>query len=284
MDELRVGLELATDDELVTLTEILFRPGLNPMDYAMGLNPIDVQCQERPDWIADVERRFRFLAADGFTVLRRESHLVSYRIILIQVCRYLQIPHTKALSTIDLESEIFLHVLERLWEKLPSEQRVVITQDVQKSLQRLAPIHHVPDPVRRDPIRLMLKGSGAVVVSSVLRPLLLQQIARQFALHAVAYQSAQRALARGGTAIATHLQSQVTARMAQRGMALSAARYGATRSVLAVIGPAMWAWFFADLGWRAIATNYSRVIPAVFTLAQIRLLRDEPPLKTAWEA
>ena len=29
-----------------------------------------------------------------------------------------------------------------------------------------------------------------------------------------------------------------------------------------------------DLGWRAVASNYTRVIPVVFTLAQIRLTRD----------
>jgi uncharacterized protein YaaW (UPF0174 family) len=37
----------------------------------------------------------------------------------------------------------------------------------------------------------------------------------------------------------------------------------------------MWAWFFADLGWRAIATNYGRIIPTIFALAQIRLTRAE---------
>ena len=40
------------------------------------------------------------------------------------------------------------------------------------------------------------------------------------------------------------------------------------------LGPALWSWFLADLGWRAIATNYGRVIPVVFTLAQIRLTRE----------
>ncbi|HEY9874191.1 MAG TPA: hypothetical protein V6D12_12185, partial [Candidatus Obscuribacterales bacterium] len=58
-------------------------------------------------------------------------------------------------------------------------------------------------------------------------------------------------------------------------MAMSAARYGATRSVFALIGPVMWGWFFADLGWRAIATNYGRIIPTIFALAQIRLTRAE---------
>jgi uncharacterized protein YaaW (UPF0174 family) len=30
------------------------------------------------------------------------------------------------------------------------------------------------------------------------------------------------------------------------------------------------------LGWRTIATNYGRIIPVIFILAQIRLLRDSP--------
>jgi uncharacterized protein YaaW (UPF0174 family) len=70
------------------------------------------------------------------------------------------------------------------------------------------------------------------------------------------------------------VQNRLALSMASRGMAVNVARYGATRTVLAVLGPALWTWFFADLGWRAIATNYGRVIPAVFTLAQIRLTRS----------
>ena len=63
--------------------------------------------------------------------------------------------------------------------------------------------------------------------------------------------------------------------MSRRGMTMSAARYSAVRSVFAFIGTMMWAWFFADLGWKAIATNYGRIIPTVFTLAQIRLTSTE---------
>lgn len=58
-------------------------------------------------------------------------------------------------------------------------------------------------------------------------------------------------------------------------MALNAARYGAVRSVFAFVGPALWVWFFADLGWRSIATNYGRIVPIIFALAQIRLTRAE---------
>jgi uncharacterized protein YaaW (UPF0174 family) len=103
----------------------------------------------------------------------------------------------------------------------------------------------------------------------------LQQIARQFALHFATYQVAQEALIRGGAAAAAQLQGQIAIQSARQGMALSATRYGMARGVLSVLGPAMWAFFFADLGWRAISTNYARVIPTIFALAQIRLTRSD---------
>jgi uncharacterized protein YaaW (UPF0174 family) len=79
---------------------------------------------------------------------------------------------------------------------------------------------------------------------------------------------------RSGAAIATQIQGRAALQTASRGMALNAARYGTMRTMFAFLGPALWTWFFADLGWRTIATNYGRVIPVVFTLAQIRLTRS----------
>jgi uncharacterized protein YaaW (UPF0174 family) len=58
-------------------------------------------------------------------------------------------------------------------------------------------------------------------------------------------------------------------------MAATALRYGATRSLLAVVSSALWVGFAVDLGWRTISTNYGRIIPIIFTLAQIRLTRAE---------
>ena len=112
-------------------------------------------------------------------------------------------------------------------------------------------------------------------MSSILKKVLLQQVARQFALHFAEYQVAKAAIVRGGTAAAAQLQSQLALQTAQRGMAATAARYGAFRTVFAFVGPLMWTWFFADLGWRTISTNYGRIIPTIFALAQIRLIRGE---------
>lgn len=277
MDELRAGLELATDEELQAMTTILFRRRFNPLDYALGPDPIDVQSQNRQGWLDELEQRFRFLAADGFTVLRQQTHQIQYRDVLIQVCRYLKIPYSQDLSAIDLESEIFLHILERAWAKLPPAQRTALTRQVQQSLSHALPTHSLPESIRRDPIRLLLEGGGAIAISSVLRPWLLQHIARQFAAHAASYYASKQALMHGGGAIAAQIQSRFAMGVARRGMALSAARYGVVRGVLGFVGPALWLWFCADLGWRAIATNYGRVIPIVFTLAQIRLLRSPYP-------
>lgn len=275
MDELRSALELATEDELKALTELLFRPKLNPMDYLCNPKPLDVQAQSRQAWLDTLEERFRYLAADGFTVLQGRSQQVSYRQVLIQVCKYLRVSYADTLSTDDLESEVFLHVMETAWRRLPQREQRALQQRVRQSIAGTTEYQSLPIPLQQNPLGLLAKGSSALAVNVVVRPWLLQQIAKQFAVQMARQQLAKQALARGGLTLAGQIHSRVTVAMASRGMALNAARYGAARSVLAVIGPAMWGWFLADLGWRAIATNHSRVVPVVFALAQIRLTRGE---------
>lgn len=269
MDELRAALELASEEELELLTEILFRRQFNPLDYVCAPEPVDVQSQERHEWLDAIEERFRFLAADGVTVLRGRTGQVTYRQILVQVCRYLRLSYCSSLSTEELEAEIFLHLLSRAWERMPAAQRRVLNSELQQTLTDSELAKQLPPSLQTNPTSILLKGGSALAVSSLLRPWLMQQIAQQFALHAATYQVAKQALTEGGAAVA----NQVALQSASRGMMASAARYGAVRSVFAVLGPALWVWFFADLGWRAIATNYARVIPVVFTLAQIRLIR-----------
>jgi gluconate kinase len=120
VDELRTALELATDDELHDLTEILFRRKFNPIDYLRTPHPIDVQSQDREQWLDALEDRFRFLAADGMTVLSGKTEQLSYRQVLIQVCRYLKLPYKKSMTTVELESEVFLELVGRTWQQLPA--------------------------------------------------------------------------------------------------------------------------------------------------------------------
>lgn len=275
MDELRAALDLATEEELQQLTEILFRPKFNPLDYVQNTDPIEIQSQDRETWLDAIEDRFRFLAADGITVLRRRTGEVSYRQVLIQVCRYLKIPYSHKLSTTDLEAEVFLNLMSRTWKRLPSSERKALTVRVQRSLAQSKLAEPLPVNLQHDPVNLFLKGGSALAVSSIIRPLLLKQIAQQFAIHFATYQVAKETVIKGSAAAATQFQHYLALKTAQRGMAMSAARYGAVRTVFAVLGPAMWGWFVADLGWRAIATNYGRIIPTIVALAQIRLTRAE---------
>jgi len=278
LDELRAALELATEEELQQLTEILFRRKFNPLDYMQTPDPIEIQSQDHEAWLDAIEERFRFLAADGVTVLRGRTSEVTYRQVLIQVCRYLKISYSNKLSTTDLEAEIFLNLMGRAWKRLPASEQEALTVRVQRSLAKSQLSQPLPAHLQHDPINLLLKGGSALAVSSILKPILLQQIARQFALHFATYQVAKETVVGGTVAAAAQFQHYVALQTAKRGMAMSAARYGAVRSIFALVGPMLWTWFLADLGWRAIATNYGRIIPIIIALAQIRLTRAD-----SWE-
>lgn len=263
VDELRAALELATDDELHTLTELLFRPRFNPLDYFQG-SPWQGQGQlGRQDWLDQLEARFRFLAADGLTVLSCRSQRISYRQALVGVCRFLKLSCSPTWTTADIEAEVFLHLLEHTWQRLSPRQQQQVQQDLRRALAHEPQFQSLPLGFQTNPVGLLLKGGGAVAVSALVRPLLLRHLAPQLARHA-AYAVA---LSQGG-------------RLATRGVVASGVRYGATRSLLAVVGPLLWTWVLADVGWRMVATNYGRVIPVVFALAQIRLTRalDAPEM------
>ncbi|MFN6571385.1 hypothetical protein A6770_11740 [Nostoc minutum NIES-26] len=275
MDELRAALELATEEELQDLTAILFSRKFNPLDYVHTPEPIEVQSKDRKAWLDALENRFRFLAADGMTVLRGRTNQVSYRQALTQVCKYLKIPYSNQLTTVDLEAEVFLHLLGQVWKKLPEKEKQKLTARVQRHLVKSELKQPLPLLLQRDPLGLIFKGGSALAVTSFVQPIVLKQIARQFAVHFATYQVAKQAAITGSEAATIQFKNYVALQMARRGMTASAARYGAVRGMFAFLGPVMWTWFFADLGWRAIATNYGRIIPTIFALAQIRLTRSE---------
>lgn len=275
LDELRAALELATEDELKHLTQILFCRKFNPIDYWRTPEPIEVQSKDWSSWVEAIDNRFRYLAADGLTVLRGRTQEVTYRNTLIQVCLYLKIPYSEQMSTVDLEAEVFLHLVGKAWQRLSIEEQKSLRGRVVRSLARSSLPEPLPVQLQHDPLKILLKGSSLLAVGSLIKPWLLQHIARQFAVHFASYQTAKTALIRGGAAAANYFENQVVLQTARQGMAVSAARYGTTRTVFSVLGPILWGYLLADLGWRAIATNYGRIVPTIFTLAQIRLTRSE---------
>ncbi|MGK7931492.1 MAG: YaaW family protein [Microcystaceae cyanobacterium] len=271
MDELRTALELATEEELQQFTKILFSRKLNPIDYVNVPQPDEIQSRDWQSQIDAIEDRFRYLASDGLTVLKGKTQEFSYRKALIQVCQYLKIPYAQQMTTTDIEAEIFLHLIEKAWKKLPVADKKSITRKVKNALSQQSLPEPIPINLQNNPVNLILKGSSVIAVNSLLKSLILKQIARQFALHFTQYQMAKTTIVKGGGVLA----NQLAVKSAQRGMAMTAARYGAVRSVFAFVGPVLWGWFLADLGWRAITTNYGRIIPVIFTLAEIRLTRSE---------
>lgn len=59
----------------------------------------------------------------------------------------------------------------------------------------------------------------------------------------------------------------------QQGLTSAAARYGLARGMLSVLGPAMWAFFAGELAVKSIGMDYGRVVRAMYTLAQVRMVR-----------
>ncbi|MCM1983718.1 YaaW family protein [Lyngbya confervoides] len=265
MDELRTALELANDDELQDLTEILFRPKFNPLDYVRGTDPVRVISGDRRAWLDAVERRFRFLAADGFTVLRGESQRISYRQVLVRVCRYLKLKYSPALSTEDLEADIFLNLIQRNWRNIPRPDQDELLGRVVASLSK-DPTQPLPLRCNPDSLRILLQGGSVIALSSVARTLVLRQVSRQMAVYWSSVHLAGKA--------ALVLPKQMALQLGRRGIAAGTARYGLARSAFTVLGGMLWAGLILDLGWRSISTNYGRIIPIIFTLAQIRLTRS----------
>jgi len=273
MDELSDVLTLATDDELYQIADILFRRKFNPLDY-FATPPIqELQGWDRDEQIEAIAKRFRFLAADGLTVLRRKTSHVSYREVLERVCQHLHIKYSQNQTVEDIESELFLNLISNSWKKLSPQERSTIDESLQSVLTESDLQKSLPLDAQRNPMSLLVKGGSAIAVSTVIRSAVLTAIARQMAWHFATYQVGYEVIKAGGTAIATRLNAYISTYLAKRGMAVAATQYTAARTVFSVVTPALWGLFFADLGWRAIATNYGRIIPAIFIVAQIRLLR-----------
>lgn len=270
MDELRTALELATEEELQQITNILFCRRFNPLDYLRAPDAIAVQSQDWDSWLDSVEDRFRYLAADGVTVLKGQTEKVSYRQILVRVCHFLKVPYSQKMPTTEIEAEIYLHLVNKAWKRLPPSEQKSLSIQIQKALADSHTPQPLPVHLQHNPLDIVLKGGSVIAINSILKPILLKHIAGQFALHFVRYQGAKTAVVQGGAIV-----NQIALQTAKQGMTRAAARYGAVRTVLSLVGPALWGWFIADLGWKAIATDYGRIIPTIFALAQIRLTRED---------
>jgi uncharacterized protein YaaW (UPF0174 family) len=268
MDDFIAALHLASDEELGQIAQILFQRGLNPLDYLTLPPVVQVQSLDREELIKQIHDRFLFLAADGMTVLRGQTKQLNYRDILKKVFWHLQMPCGPGVSTLELESALYLKLLERSLAKLPAAER----QDLDRELAQA--VQTVDIPGQHRPIMgLVAKGTGVLALTAMVQPAVLHLLARRVAWYFATYQVSREALKAGGVALAQRIQAYFSSLLAKRGMAIAAARYAAVKGIFSFISPALWGLFLADLGWRGIATNYGRIIPVIFLVAQIRLLR-----------
>ncbi|XP_054787435.1 uncharacterized protein LOC129293469 isoform X1 [Prosopis cineraria] len=213
--ELRSVLELATDSELFELETILFGPSyFSPLlksipsgaefDRAM----IGVDLQEREDYIAALESRFLFLAADARSTLR--GWRPSYRNVLLEVRKRLNVPCSNKLSTEDLEVEIFLHLLQdNSSEKSETSLDLGTTSDVQGGqlsqwkAQVLAAVKVGAGGFQS----MILKGGGIFTFTKIYQ-LLARKLSGKVLSEAANYQIKKELMKKGGQLAIVNLESR----------------------------------------------------------------------------
>ncbi|KAG2667777.1 hypothetical protein I3760_15G131700 [Carya illinoinensis] len=224
--ELRRVLELASDSELYELERILFGPSyFSPLiksitsradvDHVM----IEEDLEEREDFIAELESRFLFLAADARSTLR--GWRPSYRNVLLSVRKKLNIRCSSKLSTEDLEIEIFLHLLQNYSSEelgyFPSSLEPSKTSNDKGSLELgldRGKVHTL-DAVK-ELWSMILKGGGMLTLAKIYE-LLARRLSGKVFVEAANY--------------------QIKKEFIKKGLSGAASRYLGFRSMMALLGP-----------------------------------------------
>lgn len=274
--ELRTVLELATDSELYELERILFGPSyFSPLlksittradvDHAV----IQEDLEEREDFIAALETRFLFLAADARSTLR--GWRPSYRNVLLSVRQKLNIRCSSKLSTEDLEVEIFLHLLQDYsseelgtFSKASNDQGSLELGLSQWKVDTLAAVKELRS--------MILKGGGVFTLAKIYE-LLARRLSGKVFLEAANYQIKKEFIKKGGHLAAINLESRAALLAAKQGFSGAAARYLGFRSMTALLGPMLWGTFLADVVIQMLGTDYARILRAIYAFAQIRVTR-----------
>ncbi|KAG2667776.1 hypothetical protein I3760_15G131700 [Carya illinoinensis] len=260
--ELRRVLELASDSELYELERILFGPSyFSPLiksitsradvDHVM----IEEDLEEREDFIAELESRFLFLAADARSTLR--GWRPSYRNVLLSVRKKLNIRCSSKLSTEDLEIEIFLHLLQNYSSEelgyFPSSLEPSKTSNDKGSLELgldRGKVHTL-DAVK-ELWSMILKGGGMLTLAKIYE-LLARRLSGKVFVEAANY--------------------QIKKEFIKKGLSGAASRYLGFRSMMALLGPVLWGTLLADVVIQMLGTDYARILRAIYAFAQIRITR-----------
>lgn len=307
--DLHTVLELASTEELQELSDILYgRSLLSPLVKSLapgdggareepaleeswgGHGPEDMAARDRV--LRRLEARFLFLAADARATLRGERP--TYRGVLLAVRERLKVACPSKLSTPDLESEIFLHLLQDAappgeggkGAARPSQANGSDGFDARVALKfaneaasRAAKSGALGESLGTA-LRLggagllstLLKGTGAFTATG-LHKMAVKKLTGKVLLEGARYQAAKSALLKGGAFVSATVERQFAFLAARQGLAGAAARYVGLRSLMNLLGPLMWGTLLADIAIQSLGTDYARVVRAIYAFAQIRLTR-----------
>ncbi|KAF1874532.1 hypothetical protein Lal_00029959 [Lupinus albus] len=277
--ELRSVLELATDSELYEIEQILFGPSyFSPLlksvtsttKVDIDRSMIGVDLQERKQFIAALESRFFFLAADARSTLR--GWRPSYRNVLLQVIKKMNIACSTKLSTQDLEVEIFLYLLHQnssnKSENYPGLLDVGTTADGQNTLEPGLPQSLAALKLGVDDLRSIILKGGSVFTLAKIYQLLARKLSGKVFVEAANYQIKKELMKKGGQLAIINLESRAALLVAKQGFLGAASKYLGFRSMFTFLGPVLWGTFLADLVIQMLGTDYARILRTIYALAQ----------------
>ncbi|CAM0951628.1 unnamed protein product [Alopecurus aequalis] len=283
--ELRLVLELATDEELLEFEDILYGTSyFSPVIKSMAKRPNFVSVvilddiEERDAFISKLESRFLYLAADARSIIR--GWRPSYRNVLLQVRRKLVVRCSSKLCTADLEAEIFLHLLDEYSSR--QKGSFSFPWDKQKSPKENPSLKVNNWKVLTDAAwrigskgleSTVLKGGSALTVKTIYESLA-KRLSGKLLMETANYEIKKELLKQGGRLAAVNLESRVGLLAAKQGLARAASRYIGLRSFMTLLGPIMWGTLLADIVIQMLGTDYARIVQAIYAFAQIRLTRS----------
>lgn len=288
--ELWAALDLCSDDELSILHKLIHsRSPFSPLLKSLCLEnePALLDKRGRLSVMHKIEADFRLLAADSTTFIRGKRP--NYRDTLLRIVDKLNIQCSSNLTTPDLEIEVYWHVLNECLDYVQSQGVVAAEESEGEAAQMGDGMTSTPRsssgkrnwterltaPLKfgfNEVMETIAKVGGVVTVSAAGQRAA-AQLGAQVVSHQMRYQLALQTAAMGAKGGLAVWQKQALLQGAQQQLVRYSAQYSATRGMMSLLGPAMWAWLFADLAFKAMGTDYARVINVVFMLAQVRLYR-----------
>lgn len=316
-------LELSSDEDLKEMYDCLhgvsvFSPVAKSILFR-DFHKEDIETAGREDIELYIESRFRFLAADARHLLHsihytggsEKATVVhrwpSYRDTLLDIRKQLQVPCPSNLDTVDLEVEIFLHLLSEHGDYVQhsnTHASSIVTNFSPSSNGPQSRDHKThekyaskTDPVSRgnnqsrnlkpgvfrsfqglivSPLSFGLKGEMLPTLAKTIATVALTktqikiiQNLGSIVLKRAAHLKAMTFIYSGSTELA----KRVAIENSKQRLLGAATLYTSYRQLFTCIGPILWISSAWDLTKMSVGTDYARLTRTVFLMAQIRLLK-----------